>query len=122
MKVVGKMFGKRPEVMEIGTELKDLQDFVGGYIEVPFISPALRDRNIVVVVNEEGKLRGLQPTIALVHDGEVFDCLVGQIFFCSTDEDDFASLNDEQIKYIMDNIVFDGASNNDGLEVDVLFI
>ena len=58
MKVVGKMFGKRPEVMEIGTELKDLQDFVGGYIEVPFISPALGDRNIVVVVNEEGKLCG----------------------------------------------------------------
>lgn len=122
MKVVGKMFGKRPEVMEIGTELKDLQDFVGGYIEVPFISPGLRERNIVVVVNEEGKLKGLQPTMALVHDGEVLDCLVGQIFFCSTDEDDFASLNDEQIKYIMDNIVFDGASNNDGLEVDVLFV
>lgn len=122
MKVVGKMFGKRPEVMEIENELKDLQGFVGGHIEVPFISPALRDRNIVVVVNEEGKLRGSQPTLALVHDGEVIDCLVGQLFFCSTDKDDFASLNDEQIKYIMDNIVFDGASNNDGLEVDVLFI
>ena len=122
MKVIGKKFGKRPEVMEIGTELKDLQDFVGGYIEAPFISPALRDRNIVVVVNEEGKLQRLQPTLALVHDGEVLGCLVGQFFFCSTDEDDFASLNDEQIKYIMDNIVFDGASNNDGLEVDVLFI
>lgn len=52
MKVVGKMFGKRPEVMEIENELKDLQGFVGGHIEVPFISPALRDRNIVVVVNE----------------------------------------------------------------------
>ena len=122
MKVIGKKFGKRPEVMEIENELKDLQGFVGGHIEVPFISPALRDRNIVVVVNEEGKLRGLQPTLALVHDGEVIDCLVGQLFFCSTDKDDFASLNDEQIKYIIDNIVFEGASNNDGLEVDVLFI
>ena len=122
MKVIGKKFSKRPEVMEIGTKLKDLQDFVGGYIEVPFISPALRDRNIVVVVNEEGELQRLQPTLALVHDGEVLGCLVGQFFFCSTDEDDFASLNDEQIKYIMDNIVFNGASNNDGLEVDVLFI
>lgn len=122
MRVIGKMFGKKPEVMEIGTELEVLQEFVGGYIEVPFISPALRDRNIIVVVNEEGKLKGLQPTMALVHNGEVLDCLVGQIFFCSTDGDDFTSLNDGQIQYLMDNIVFDGASNNDGVEVDILYI
>lgn len=122
MKVIGKKFGKRPEVMEIGSDLKDLQEFVGGYIEVPFISPALRDRNIVMVVNEEAVLQELEPTLALVRNGQVVGCLQGQLFFCSTEGEDFASLNDEQIKFIMDNIVFDGADNDKGLVVDILYV
>lgn len=117
-----KEIWKKLEVMEIGSDLKSMQEFVGGYIEVPFVSPNLRDRNIIMVVNEEAVLQGLEPTLALVRNGQVVGCLQGQLFFCSTDGEDFAELNEEQIQYIIDNTVFDGADNDKGLTVDVLYI
>lgn len=44
----------RPD-KENGTfALKTMQDYVGGYIEV-----AYQDENVIVIVNEEGAIRGL---------------------------------------------------------------
>ena len=122
MRVIGKRFEKAPEVMEIENDLKEIQEFVGGYIEVPFVSSGLSDRNIVAVVNEEASIEGLKPTLALVRNGQVAGCLLGQLFFCSTEDGEFIGLNDEQVEYLMNHIVVGGASNNEGLVVDILHI
>lgn len=77
-----------PEEMIIKNELHDLQDIVGGYIEVvPF-------NDVLIVCNEEGKLFGL-PYNRKFGD---YDILVGNFFICGADEEDFGSLTDEQIE------------------------
>ena len=47
---------KHPQVVEIGSDLKSLQNAVGGMIEAvyPF------EENVGLIVNEEGKLSGLR--------------------------------------------------------------
>lgn len=120
MRVIGKKFGKTPEVMEIGEELREIQEFVEGYIEIPFISSEFSNRGIVVVVNEEAIIKELKTTLALVRNDKIVGTLKGQYFFCSIDGDDFSSLNDEQIKFIMNNMVFNRVVCGDGAEIDML--
>lgn len=47
----GSVFEER----EIKNELEDLQEIVGGYIEIPFLSREFNDNKIDVIINEEGK-------------------------------------------------------------------
>lgn len=122
MKVIGKIFDRNPSVMEIGNKLEDIKKFIGGYMETPFISDGLRQRKIVLVVNEEGSLLNLRPTLALVRNDKVVFCLRGQLFFCGVEDDELVDLNREQEEYIMSNLVFKGAYTDQGLEVDVLFV
>ena len=91
MKVVVKRPAEKPEVMEIENELHALQEIVGGYIECVGVID-----NIICVCNEEGKLKGLPPNFVL-HG----DMIVGDVFFCSAGEEDFESLPDEDIEFLM---------------------
>lgn len=63
--------------------LEELQGFVGGYIEVVSI-----DSTTIMVVNEEGKMLGLDFNItatAIYNDlcGSS-DCIVGDVLLCDT--------------------------------------
>lgn len=91
-KIIYKRAGEGAEVKEVDIkDLKTLQRLVGGYIQTfPFMA------DVLIVCNEEGLLQGLAPNI-VVH-GET---LVGNIFFCSYDDEDFIGLDDEQINQIM---------------------
>lgn len=120
MRVIGKKYGKVPKIMEIDEEIGDLQEFVEGYIEVPFISSEFSNRGIVIVVNEEAVIKELKPTLALVRNNQIVGTLRGQFFFCSIDGEEFSSLNDEQVKYIMNNMLFNRVVCNDGSEIDML--
>ena len=40
---------------EIGNNLEDLQNIVGGYIEIPFLSQKFLEHDIDIIINEEGK-------------------------------------------------------------------
>ena len=91
MKVVVKKVGQEPEVKEIDG-LHEMQEIVGGYIEAFLIT----NDPIVCVCNEEGKLMNLPANF--ICNGDV---IVGDVFFCGTDEEDFISLTDEQIEFIM---------------------
>ena len=65
---------KHPQVVEIGSDLKSLQNAVGGMIEAvyPF------EENVGLIVNEEGKLSGLPLNRALKDEnGEVLDVMAG---------------------------------------------
>lgn len=84
---------KKPEVTKITNELSILQGLVGGYIE------CIRQQGYDIIINEEGKLEGLQPNF-LIYDGN--DYVAGTAVFVGVDyaEGEFKSLSDEQIEKI----------------------
>lgn len=71
VKVIVKHPGKDPEELVIPNELEAFQRLVAGYIEtVPIAS------DMVALVNEEGKLRGMVPNMMVRGD-----LLVGPVVF-----------------------------------------
>ena len=87
--------GKTARVMELGTELEDLQAAVGGNIEpfYPF------DEAVCIVCNDEGKYNGMLPNRAVYgENGEMIDVIFGSFFICDCSGESFGSLSDEQIK------------------------
>lgn len=91
MRIVIKKANELPEVKEIKGTLENLKEIVGGYIECfPVYG------NILCVCNEEGKLLGLPVNFLFMND-----VIVGDVFFCAGGEEDFESLNDEQVEDIM---------------------
>ena len=84
---------KHPQVVEIGSDLKSLQNAVGGMIETvyPF------EENVGLIVNEEGKLNGLPLNRALKDEnGEVLDVMAGTFLVTGLSEEGFCSLTKEQ--------------------------
>jgi hypothetical protein len=99
------------EVREIGTELEDLQNIVGGYIEIPFLSKVFHDNGIDVIINEEGKfIEDCKPEIAIV-DGEikqVLDVVHGNCIFASHNEEgETIGLDEEQLAVVMQELKMD---------------
>lgn len=91
MKIVVKKVGQKPEVKEIQGTLEEYKEIVGGYIECfPVFD------NVLCVCNEEGKLKGLP--INFIFGGDI---IVGDVFFVAAGEEDFESLDNYQIKVIM---------------------
>ncbi len=87
--------GQYPKPTQIGTELEDLQEAVGGSIEVtyPF------DEEVGIILNEEGKILGLPLNRAMrSDDGEVYDIYAGPFIVAGLTEDNFGSLTPEQMK------------------------
>ena len=81
--------GELPEIKEIPNELSGLQHEVGGLIECVYL-----DDGSIAVVNEEGKLNGMEPNRKLGAD-----IICGPFFICGDSLDgDFASLSEEQIQ------------------------
>lgn len=118
------------ETKEIGNRLEDLQEIVGGYIEIPFLSETLYEKGIDVIINEEGKLiDGLKPEIAIVNEkqGNILDLVYGNCIFAShDDEGETVGLTEEQIKVVTEELetVVELMNKRDlkTFEVRVLFI
>ena len=91
MRVVLVEPGKKAVVKMIDGSLEGMQQTVGGYIE----AIALDDQGTCLVCNENGKIDDLPLNRVLVDDGRVTDIVAGTFFVCGTDEEDFASLDDE---------------------------
>ncbi|MDL2294301.1 DUF3846 domain-containing protein [Ruminococcaceae bacterium OttesenSCG-928-D13] len=85
-----------PRVAQIENTLDAKQFAVGGYIEV--IHP-FADRDVAVVVNEEGKLLGLEPNRAIQYPNGIKDIIVGSFIICRDAGEDFASLTPQQMSY-----------------------
>ena len=89
IKVLKVEVGEPPEIKEIPNELSGLQHEVGGLIECVYL-----DDGSIVVVNEEGKLNGMEPNRRLGAD-----IICGPFFICGdTLDGDFASLSEAQIQ------------------------
>ena len=92
MKVIVKRPNEKLEAIEVGNELEKLQQLVGGYIEtIPY-----KD-NIIILLDEEGKLKDSEDNIVVSKYG----MLVGNIVFVGTKGEDFISLTEYQIQEIL---------------------
>lgn len=90
MKIIVKEPCKKGEVIEVENNLETFQKIVGGYIEV---YPIFED--MLIILNEEGKLKNLEPNLILKND-----VIVGTVAIAGRGEEDFISLTDEQIDII----------------------
>ena len=97
MKILKVDPGKVPEVMEIENSLEAMQAVVGGLIQAvyPF------EEAVAMVVNEEGKLMGLELNRALRNpkSGVIYDVVCGTFFLCGVpaDSENFTDLTEEQL-------------------------
>ena len=86
---------KYPREMEIGTDLKSMQEAVGGNIEViyPF------EDQVGLIMNEEGKINGLPLNRSLRDEhGDIFDLIAGPFMVVGLTEESFGSLSPEQVQ------------------------
>lgn len=84
---------KAPEIIEFSEEYGELQKLVEGYIEMPYLFD-----DVDIVINEEGKLIGLEPNVYIYDDNDLVDVIVGNIVVVGhNDEGETISLTDEQI-------------------------
>ena len=88
IKVVMVEPNKHPTITTLKTNLKNLQEAVGGLIEIIDI-----EDDVCILCNEEGKLIGLEGNRRLADD-----IIVGTFYVCgSNDEGELTSLNQRQI-------------------------
>ena len=83
---------KRPDeqyghVTNISNTLENMQRTVEGYIETVTIGESADGKPIVLVCNEEGKLKGLPHNFYLWNDE-----IVGTVFLCSVDGENLSDL------------------------------
>lgn len=92
MRAIYKAPGREPQRVEIGNVLGVLQQIVGGYIETVRIS-----ENGILIMNEEGKLRGLEPNFFL---GAIGDTIVGPVLIVGENGDEFTDLPADEAEEI----------------------
>ena len=85
--------GQRPQQVEIDSDLKALQEAVGGFIGASY---PFADDPVAIVYNDDGKLMGLPLNRALRdEDGQMYDAVAGTFLVVGLGEEDFASLTPE---------------------------
>ena len=87
---------------------EELHNAIGGYFEHINFNENFIKNHIDIWVDEEGKLKDLKPSIALINQGnQIVDVLAGDVIFTSTDGlGNTLSLYDNQIKIIKEEIKY----------------
>ena len=81
--------GQYAKMTAIGSDLKSMQETVGGSIEAAYFF----DEPVALVCNEDGKNIGLPLNRAVRNDtGDIMDIIAGKFFVCGLSEDNFGSL------------------------------
>lgn len=87
----------KPGVMP--ADLKSMQEYVGGYIQILYPY----DEYVCIVCGEESKLQGLPPNRGLTDSaGELYDIICGKFFLCSCKGDNLTSLNRTELRHYTD--------------------
>ena len=89
IKVVAQNPGEISRIVTIPNTLEDLQELIGGYIEPHHICGSL-----VLVMDEDGRLKGLPENVRCVQYGTI----VGPVFITADQDEDFRSLTPEEIQ------------------------
>ncbi len=82
--------GEPGQLTEVKNELKDLQETVGGYIEVVRLQS-----NLILICNDESKLNGSLPNRWCRGD-----IICGDFFFCGVDGEDFCDVPEDLLPVI----------------------
>ena len=90
--VVLKKPGEAPEFVLVENELKPLQDLVGGYIEAVTWDP-----DTVMLVNEDGKSKGLARNF-----GWCGDIIVGPAVWAGVDGEEFTDVDPDVLDEVED--------------------
>lgn len=86
---------KKPKEITIGSDLEDLQEVIGGHIELAYYY----HDPVVIICDEEGKIKGLPLNRAIRgEDGEIKDIMAGPFLICGDGEEDFESLSDKLVE------------------------
>lgn len=113
------------KVEDIPNTLDALQEIVGGYIEIPYISNDLYKNGIDIIINDEGKLiDGMNKEIAVVEKstGKVLDIIFGNCIFASHDEEgETVGLTEDQMD-VIGKLLGNSAMLNDYSVVRVLYV
>lgn len=102
MKVIYCKIGQAPKILEIDGTLESMQSLVGGYIETyPY-----EYEPIIFVMNEEGKLRGLQPHRIIASGRDIIceDFFVAAFGKNGDGEDDIVGLTEDQESIVLATI------------------
>lgn len=92
MKAIIKEVGKEPKVIDIENTLEALQKAVGGYIEALSVGG-----NVIMLCDEEGKLKGSKYNFDLGNDK-----IVGDVLFTKSDGgEEFTDLNENDVETIL---------------------
>lgn len=87
--------GMYPQQVQIGTELEDLQNAVGGDIQAVYPY----EEEVALIMNEESKIQGFELNRSLRDEkGETYDIIAGDFLVVGLGEEDFASLTPELMK------------------------
>ena len=105
MRVLLKEPGKDPRTMIIPNDLGTLQQLVDGYIETHTLTDGL-----VMIVNEEGKLKGLEPNFYV---DRLKDTILGTAIFCGEDGEEFTDIDEYDLTVLqtffsLDDIITGG--------------
>ena len=90
--ILVKVF-EQPKVIEIEHNLSTLQNYVGGLIDIVEI-----EEDVVIIINDEGKLLGLSPNLVLY---EFRDIIVGDFLVVGQKNGETISLSEEKIEKYM---------------------
>lgn len=82
-------------ISKIDNTLEAMQSYVGGYIEAVTIA-----EGIVLICDEDGKMKGYMPNRAWVKGDRILDIIVGDIMFVRSEGDEFESIRQEDIAVI----------------------
>ena len=116
MKVILKRIQQRQEIIDIKRKETNKLDLDTVYelidcdmVEVCSYFSLLEKNNIDVLIYEEGKLKHLNPNIAIQNEGlNVIDVIAGNILFVGLDDNsNWVELNDRQIEIVnefLDNL------------------
>jgi len=83
--IIVKPPGAAPTTQQIDPGLAAMQAVVGGPIELMAGSAVGLSDAIDIWFNEEGKLEQLSANLGLTHDGQLWDVIVGTVFFAGHD-------------------------------------
>lgn len=95
MKIIVCKPGRLPEQRTVrgNLTLQEMQEIVGGYIEITHADGLPKD--VVIVCNEEGKLQNLPQNMWITRGGAE-DLLVGTFFVCKTEGEELVPLTDAE--------------------------
>lgn len=98
--IVKRTDEKYGHMTAVSNSLKNLQNIVGGHIEVVTLMP---DKGLVMICNEDGKLLGLEKNF-IWGVPPFHDVIVGDVIICGTDGEDFTDvpIDFKSWKFIID--------------------